>query len=221
MINTFKQGHSQSECLTNNDPEAAATIQATPCIPNYGVGRGPKWQPASFKHRQLSSELKQWLFDPDSLTKKLIDYSNNQLRVEVIDQRIKRARFSEYKALKLKHHQYAVVREVILYGAETPLVYARTIMPLSTLKGPLRRLYYLGNRPLGGALFADPTMRRGELEVAMIGSNSLPAKAVRPPGKIKSVNKAALQQCWGRRSLFFLRNKPLLVCEIFLPNLYC
>jgi len=215
LTNTFRQ-----ECLKGNK---APADQATLCIPNYGVGQGPKWQPTSFRHQQLPNKLKQWLFDSGSLTKKLIDYSNNQLRVEVIDQRIKRARFSEYKALKLKHHQYAVVREVILYGAETPLVYARTIMPLSTLKGSLRRLYYLGNQPLGGALFADPTMRRGELEIARVKSNLLPTKTLslsKSAHDKQSIVQAPPQQCWGRRSLFFLQNRPLLVCEIFLPNLY-
>ncbi len=215
MINNCHQDHSEQECLNDNAAQATA-IEGNTRTPNYGFGRGPKWQQASFRHQHLPKQLKQWLFDPDSLTKKLIDYSNNRLRVEVIDQRIKRARFSEYKALGLNHHRRAVVREVILYGADTPLVYARTIMPLSTLKGPLRRLYYLGNRPLGGALFADPTMRRGKLEVAVIGSNALPPKAL----SSCTNNKGPFQQCWGRRSLFFLKNKPLLVCEIFLPTLY-
>jgi chorismate--pyruvate lyase len=182
--------------------------------------REPVWQSLSHKHQNLPSTLKQWLLDPSSLTKKLINYSAGQLRVEVIDQRIKRARFSEYKALNLDHHQYVVVREVILYGQEIALVYARTIMPLATLKGPLRRLYYLGNRPLGGALFADPSMRRGKLEVAPIGKNHLPKiinSLAQNLGSAYAHN--ANYPCWGRRSLFFIKNKPLLVCEIFLPNL--
>jgi chorismate--pyruvate lyase len=187
----------------------------------YALNREPLWQGVCYKHQHLSSTLKQWLFDPSSLTKKLIDYSAGQLRVDLIDQRIRRARFSEYNALKLKHHQYVVVREVILYGQEEALVYARTIMPLSTLKGSLRRLYHLGNRPLGSALFADPSLRRGELEVAPIGQNYLPKRIL----KALSKNPKSLLQknlnycCWGRRSIFFLKNKPLLVCEIFLPAL--
>ena len=128
----------------------------------YFLLREPLWQSVRHKHQHLSSTLKQWLFDPSSLTKKLINYSAGQFRVEVIDQRIRRARFSEYNALKLKHHQYVVVREVILYGQEKALVYARTIMPLSTLKGSLRRLHYLGDRPLGCSFFADPRMQLGE-----------------------------------------------------------
>jgi chorismate--pyruvate lyase len=205
---------------TQQDVLFADTLEKT-ASSKYVLHREPLWQTVSHKHQHLSSTLKQWLFDPSSLTKKLIAYSAGQLRVEVIDQRIRRARFSEYNALKLKHHQYVVVREVILYGQETALVYARTIMPLSTLKGSLRRLHYLGERPLGSALFADPSMRRGELEVAPIGQNYLPKRILKALSKSpkslfqKNVNYC----CWGRRSIFFLKNKPLLVCEIFLPAL--
>lgn len=181
----------------------------------------PLWQRAAPRHRHLSRAQKHWLFDPSSLTKKLIAYSAGQLRVEVIDQRIRRARFSEYKALKLKHHHYVVVREVILHGNQTALVYARTIMPLSTLKGSLRRLYYLGNRPLGSALFADPSMRRGELDVASIDQNFLPKRVFDslPQALGGSHRKDIKNYCWGRRSVFFVKRKPLLVCEIFLPEL--
>ncbi len=205
---------------TQQDALFADTLEKT-ASSKYVLHREPLWQTVSHKHQHLSSTLKQWLFDPSSLTKKLIDYSAGQLRVEVIDQRIKRARFSEYNALKLKHHQYVVVREVILYGQETALVYARTIMPLSTLKGSLRKLYYLGNRPLGGALFADPSMRRGHLEIAPIGQNYLPEKIARTLSTPTTDpdQRYLNRDGWGRRSLFFLRHKRLLVCEIFLPGL--
>jgi chorismate--pyruvate lyase len=205
---------------TQQDTLSADALEKTASC-KYFLLREPLWQRVSHKHQHLSSTLKQWLFDPSSLTKKLINYSAGQLRVEVIDQHIRRARFSEYSALKLKHHQYVVVREVILYGQETALVYARTIMPLSTLKGSLRRLYYLGNRPLGNALFADPSMRRGELEVAPIERHYLPQRIlIAQSQKLESAHQNnARDYCWGRRSIFFLKNKPLLVCEIFLPAL--
>lgn len=190
-------------------------------ISRCALHREPLWQSASHQHRALPRALKQWLFDPSSLTKKLIDYSAGQLRVDVIEQRIKRVRLSEYKALNLHHHRHAVVREVVLYGQEIPLVYARTIMPLSTLKGSLRRLHYLGNRSLGSTLFADPSMRRGKLEIAPIDPYYLQKKTVGSP--LKDVDdksySTSYSNCWGRRSLFFLKDKPLLVCEVFLPQL--
>jgi len=167
----------------------------------------PLWRKASYPHYTLPSTLKTWLFDPGSLTQKLIAKSNDHFHVEVLQQKIERARLSEYRTLKLRTQRWTVVREVILHGNKVPWVYARTIIPLSTLKGKLRRLHYLGSRPLGGALFADPSMRRKGVELARIRSNHLP------------MNSRHLKPLWGRRSLFVLNNKPLLVGEVFLNAL--
>ena len=171
----------------------------------------PRWHKGSYQHRTLSSTmpstLRSWLFDNGSLTKKLISYSKNQFHVEVLQQKIERAKHSEYRALKLNNRHWAVVREVILYGGNVPWVYARTIIPLSTLSGKLRRLHYLGSRPLGGTLFADPSMRREGLEIAHVKARHLPSRAKN------------MKPLWGRRSLFIIKNKPLLVGEIFLADL--
>ncbi|MGH1484696.1 MAG: chorismate--pyruvate lyase family protein [Cellvibrionaceae bacterium] len=191
--------------------------------------RGPKWQATSFQHNQLPKHLSAWLLDQGSLTQKLVERSQGRLRVKVLQQRIQAARLSEYKALAQPVHskrssakptskpiafntrRWAVVREVVLYGNDVPWVYARTIIPLLTLKGSLRRLHYLGNKPLGGALFADPSMRRQGLELAEITTQDLP-----PNAQSLHASKGSI---WGRRSLFFLKNKPLLVCEVFLEKL--
>ncbi|MGH1439912.1 MAG: chorismate--pyruvate lyase family protein [Cellvibrionaceae bacterium] len=169
--------------------------------------REPLWRKTSYRHYTLDPTLKFWLFDQGSLTQKLITLSNKQFRVQVLQQKIERAQFSEYRALKLNNRRWAVIREVMLYGNDTPWVYARTIIPLSTLKGKLRRLHYLGSRPLGGALFADPSMRRKTVEIASVSAQHLPTKA------------KGVQPLWGRRSLFILKDKPLLVGEIFLEEL--
>ena len=136
-----------------------------------------------------------------------MELAEGELKVEVLNQRFQTPYLSESRALDLPLRQWAVIREVVLHGKGIPWVYARTVIPLSTLKGPLRRLYYLGNRPLGGELFKDPTMRRDGLQLAAIKPIHLPAHAKH------------LQPVWGRRSLFLLQGKPLLVAETFLDNL--
>jgi chorismate--pyruvate lyase len=87
-------------------------------------------------------------------------------------------------------------------------------MPRQTLVGRLRRLADLGTRPLGATLFADPSMRRGPVEVARLmpdqGLHRLVAGAV---------PECAKQPVWGRRSVFRLSDKPLLVYELFLPEI--
>ncbi len=161
----------------------------------------------SWPHRYPNATLKSWLLDTGSLTKKLVSLSQGNFRVQVLQQSLQRPRLSECRALKISSRRWAVVREVILYGNSTPWVYARTVIPLSSLKGELRRLHDLGNRPLGGALFSDPSLRREALEIAPVLRQHLPTCPL------------SAKPAWGRRSLFLLKRKPLLVAEIFLDDL--
>jgi chorismate--pyruvate lyase len=110
-------------------------------------------------------------------------------------------KFSERQLLALGDRRRALVREVILYGAGQPWVYARSVLPLTTLTGRLRKLRQLSNQPLGELLFKDPTMRREPVQFASFSAASNSDKAI-----------------WGRRSIFTLDNKPLLVAEVFLPD---
>lgn len=153
--------------------------------------------------------LRSWLLDQGSLTQRLIHASGNRFRVEILKQEIETPRLSELRALNMPQRQQALVREVLLYGGDDAWVYARSILPLSTLTGSLRRLRKLDNRPLGALLFKDTTMQRGPIEIACItpGNSQLP-RAVR----------YFKEPLWGRRSVFSLSKKPILVCEIFLPT---
>lgn len=157
----------------------------------------------------IDADVLEWLLDKGSLTQKLIAKSNDNFHVEVLQQKLQGVHLHEQQALAMRENCQAVVREVILYGSEQPWVYARTIIPQSSLEGPLQHLNNLGDKPLGEELFKDPTMTRGELEVAQLAGNELP----------KKLNHIS-QPVWGRRSVFHLSQKPLLVCEFFLPALF-
>lgn len=168
----------------------------------------PIWRrPSQLKHKLSTMELA-WLLDNGSLTKKLVEKSQGEFYVEVIQQRIQTVSLAERQALGIPHGRWAVIREVILYGQQSPWVYARTIIPLSTLQGPLRRLHYLGNRPLGEQLFNDPSMCRKPMEIAQLSPQQLPSTLT------------LSSPAWGRRSVFTLSNKPLLVSEVFLPAIF-
>ena len=66
---------------------------------------------------------------------------------------------------------------------------------------------------LGAVLFADPCMRRGVLQISELSSeHPMFAQAT---GRLKRKPK----RIWGRRSVFYLGDKPLLVNEIFLPGI--
>jgi len=141
------------------------------------------------------------------LTRKLIIASRNTFVVQVLRQGYSKPRPAERNALGLPLRRLALVREVVLCGGGTPWVYARSIIPLSTLTGRQRSLRKLDARPLGALLFSDRGMRRGPLEIARVPGALIPDELA-----------PASAQLWGRRSLFFLDGKPLLVSEIFLPG---
>lgn len=154
-----------------------------------------------------------WLLDPSSLTLRLQQAcGGGGFRVRVVAQRWELPLLSEARALHIAPRRRALIREVWLLCGGRPWVFARTVIPARTLTGPQRRLDHLGERPLGGLLFSDPSMRRGQLEIARIGRGQ-PLFAL-----ATATLPAPPEAIWGRRSLFYLRNKPLLVCEMFLPG---
>jgi len=103
-------------------------------------------------------------------------------------------------------------REVLLLSDEIPQVYARTLIPETTLKYANQQLKSLGNTSLGEVLFKDPSMRRGTIEVCSLNNdstlNTMSQQLLLP----------ACSQIWGRRSMFYLQDFPLSVTEFFLPG---
>lgn len=106
-----------------------------------------------------------------------------------------------------------LVREVELLCDEQPWVFARTLIPATSLVGGARRLARLGSKPLGAVLFADPSTKRAAMELARLTR--------RDPLFAAAVDHLPLRpgQLWGRRTLFWYAGKPLLVNEIFLPTI--
>ena len=176
--------------------------------------REPAWHSARHLLRsRIPKGCWGWLVDPASLTLRLQHACSGRFSVEVLTQGWAKPLHNEARAMGLRESRRALIREVYLHCDGQPWVFARTVIPTTTLRGRERRLMNLGNRPLGAVLFADPGMQRGEVELASISSGQrLYAKATArlstPPDNI-----------WGRRSVFRLRNKPLLVSEIFLPDI--
>ena len=163
----------------------------------------------SLSESTVPAQWRDWLSDTGSLTQRLVDACQGDFSVQILGQELHRPRLSERRALGLPARRLALIREVVLLGAGVPWVYARSVIPLTTLTGRLRSLAHLDNRPLGALLFSDPSMRREPVEIAChTGSNSQMPMAL---GDFQD-------PMWGRRSVFRLDNKPLLVSEIFLPS---
>ena len=153
-------------------------------------------------------ELHNWLQDNGSLTARLMAQSHREFKVEVLFQGFSHIRLDERRALGLNKHQATLIREVILYGNNQPWVFARSLLPLSSLTGRLRQLRKASRKPLGAFLFKQPHLQRSPIEIAKINQNQyyLP----------KYLHND--QSVWGRRSVFYVDQKPLLVSEVFLPD---
>lgn len=161
----------------------------------------PDW---SGRNRCLPALLPQpwrdWLFDRGSLTARLSALQPGQFRVQLLSQYHGRPTPLERSELGLAHGQTVWVREVILLLGDTPVVYARTAVPLATLTGAGRRLQHLGQRSLGSFLFRQPSLRRAPLQASHCKANPLGLE-------------------WSRRSVFHLWGKPLMVSEAFTGQL--
>jgi len=174
------------------------------------------WHPAKpwFINR-APAHFRPWLSDAGSLTQRLIQASANRFRVQVLEQSWGKASLDELQVLQLKDASQAYIRHVHLICADETWVFARTVIPRDSLQGRLSILQHLGSKPLGQLLFSSPGLRRVGREVACIKpSHPLYNRATQD----LSVKPHEL---WGRRSLFVLYAKPLLVNEIFLPATAC
>ena len=164
------------------------------------------------RHQLFNQEIPQalipWLFDASSLTARIVDLCGNDFSVRVLSQNWQKIDSEESAAMLLPHAHSALVRQVLLCCGDTPLVYARTVIPAVTVHGAQRRYANMGNRPLGAMLFSDRTMRREVVHVAKLSKTHTAKQYVR-----------CEEDVWGRRSVFRVSGKPILVSEYFLPGL--
>jgi chorismate--pyruvate lyase len=149
----------------------------------------------------LPRNRRAWVLDAGSLTKRLVKVSHGDFAVRVTFQGWGYPSRDEMKVLKVPVRQKALIREVELLCFGVVWVTARSVIPHSTLSGAEKQLQFMGNRPLGAFLFKARTMHRQPIEVSMPISKHL-----------KGV--------YGRRSVFLLHDKPLLVSELFMPCVF-
>jgi chorismate--pyruvate lyase len=162
-------------------------------------------------HRRLPEQAASWIYEPESITRRLRCLYNNQVNVELLLHQHGFAFISENQLLGQSNYHYSLIREVILKSNRKPLILARPIIPIKTLHGAQKILSRLGNKPLGEVIFSYPKLQRLEMQVCKIEpSHWLP--------DIK--NRIDLNQSiWARRTIYAIKNRQLLVSEYFLPEI--
>jgi len=148
-------------------------------------------------------EWQAWLSDTGSLTQKIEQHISQKLQVRVLRDARQSLNSDESRYFHLRPKRCRI-REVLLCKGDTPLVIARSVIPASSILGGNQNLLRLGNKPLGAVLFAkkansskgDPVWQQFQKRYPLL------------PSKL-----------WARRTLYQLKGKPILVCEVFLPAL--
>lgn len=155
------------------------------------------WRPCHQLPVRPDRFWREWLLDSGSLTERLDRLSAGTFKVNVIDEGWcfaglpQRQIFSRDKVTPLMWSRRV---QLCLYGQ--PWVAAHSMIPYSSLVGSGRQLVSLKAKPLGRFLFHQSGLQRGELEVTRLTDH-----------------------IWGRRSLFYLSQKPILVAEFFWPGM--
>ncbi|MGZ8154353.1 MAG: chorismate--pyruvate lyase family protein [Burkholderiales bacterium] len=153
-----------------------------------------------------------WLTDRGSLTARIAARCPG-VWVKVVFQGLRRADRDERFAFAHGGRVRVLVREVLLSCADTPVVFAHTVLRPDDLCGPWRAVARLGSRPLGAALFADPRIERYPLRQRKIGRHHELHR------RIRTLVPQVPESLWARRSLFRLHDSPILVTEVFLPEI--
>lgn len=172
------------------------------------IPRDIYWQRAP----AASGAYRPWLTDRGSLTARIASRCPG-VRVEVAFQGLRRPDRDERFLFAHRGRARVMVREVFLVCGDTPVVFAHTVFDPGDLCGPWRSVAKLGTRPLGAALFADARIERHPLRQRRIGRHHELHR------RLSARVPAAPAGLWARRSLFRLHNSPILVTEVFLPEI--
>lgn len=191
--------------------------------------REPTWfEDRKGSSRKIPKKARSWLYEPGSLTRRLRLACGPAFRVRLLHQRWARPFLGESRVLHLPYDRNALIREVVLQRDHEPLVLARTVMPAKTLDGAQRSLSRLGNRSLGEVLFSYPGLERFSLQltktdpadwaegILLHGDGGLCS----PLGSAGGCPDSFPANVWGRRTLYAIAGRRLLVCEFFLPTVF-
>ncbi len=173
-------------------------------MPHTALAHPPRWLTAGQLHPAPAAAVRDWLFNEDSLTRRLTALSHQGFSVTPLQEGWQPLRRDECSALGVAPGSQGWVREVYLRGHGQPWVFARSVAARSALQGSGLNLAELGSRSLGELLFSDRAFDRGAMQVCRYPAAWLPAEA-------------CAERLWGRRSCFSRGALGVLVAEVFLP----
>ncbi|MBL4647920.1 MAG: chorismate lyase [Gammaproteobacteria bacterium] len=180
----------------------------------FNYHQTPLW----FSQKQLwqyktSQRLRSWLLDKGSLTKRLKSLYECTFTIQVTLQAWQYPSYDELILLALPKNQLVLTREVILMCNGKKHIFARSLFPKQTLEGNEKLMLPNHHQSLGELLFTQHNMKRHLFEIAeLTPEHYYYQRAV-------SDLPSHIGNLWARRSVFYIKQKPLLVSEVFLPFL--
>ena len=163
------------------------------------------WLTADHLAAPRDALVRDWLFEPGSLTLRLTGLADDDFSVRPLREGWHALRHDECAALGLALGSTGWVREVYLCGHGEPWVFARSVASCEALQALELDLQHLGKRPLGHLLFSDKAFGRSPFEICHYPPEWLPAEVAR-------------DGLWARRSCFQRGAVGVLVAEIFLAE---
>jgi chorismate--pyruvate lyase len=140
-----------------------------------------------------SDEAKSWLLEKGPITKRI--KSVKKFRLELIQDKVANVEKVDKTFINSKSRKIRV-REVVLFGNTKPMVFARTIIPNTTIEKGFAELGTLGESPLGDILFKKDIFIKENVAYA----------SFRHEKKI----------FWGRKTKYTVKDLPFSVMEVFL-----
>jgi chorismate lyase len=166
------------------------------------IHRAPrKWQP--------------WLSGTGSLTQKIEKVIGQKLEVQVLRDFPQSLNSDESRYFHFRIRRCRV-REVFLCANNVPLVIAHSVIPTLSSSGSNHAILRLGKKPLGAVLFANSrkhSKHKSPRDIARLDKSSALWK------KCAGYYPGLVSPLWARRTLYYLKGHPILVNEIFLPEL--
>lgn len=172
------------------------------------IPRDTDWRPAP----AAAGPYRFWLIDRGSLTARIARRCP-EVHVDILFQGRRRPDRDERFLFADRGRSHVFVREVFLRCNGVRVVFAHTVLSAADVGGAWRNVARLGTRPLGAALFADPRIERHPLHSRKIRRHHELHDRLRQ--YLPSIPRAL----WARRSLFRLHDSPILVTEVFLPEI--
>lgn len=171
-------------------------------------GKRQRWIKAPFG----SGSYRGWLMEQGSLTARL-QQKYADFYVKPVCIRYQKPASEEVAVMRIPGQGHVQIREVLLYGAGRPVVFAHSVLPRNSLRGEWKKLGRLGSKPLGAVLFASAQVKRTPLSYKKLSPHHvLYQKAV----QYLTAKPAYL---WARRSIFSLNGAGIMVVEVFLPDI--